>query len=59
MIRFERDLARLELLLSGRSELSATEAAWDEAEQIAKRIASRGGFVMLPIAAKVEFTGRH
>jgi hypothetical protein len=45
---YERDTARLQLLLSGDSELGRSRAAWEEADRIARAIANRGGFVQIP-----------
>jgi hypothetical protein len=45
---YQRDLARLERLLSGDSELGRSRVAWEEADRLAGQIAARGGVVQFP-----------
>jgi hypothetical protein len=44
----QRDLARLQQLVSGDSEFGRSETAWVEADRLARQLAARGGTVHIP-----------
>jgi hypothetical protein len=48
MGEYQSNAVRLQVLLSGNSELGRSRAAWHEADRLARRIAAEGGIVQIP-----------